>query len=132
MNENLNIKNILLLDDEEMILESMSILLKMLGYNVFTASSGTEAINLFKENLKTDNKIDVAILDIYIPNDIGGIECNKIIKDLDRNIFTIIVSGDSTNEVFEKYNEYLFDYALSKPYSISKMKEVLENINNID
>jgi DNA-binding NtrC family response regulator len=121
------VKNILLLDDEEMILNSMGTLLEILGYKVFKCMTGEEAISICKENLETDDKIEVAILDINIPNALGGVDCNKIIKYLDADIFSIIVTGDSTHEIFNTYREHYFDYALSKPYSLNEIKEVLEN-----
>ena len=54
---------ILLVDDEKMVLETGAALIKRLGYRVFKAEDGSDAVNIFEEN-KTN--IDLVILDMIM------------------------------------------------------------------
>lgn len=54
--------NILIAEDEDDIRSLLSLHLKKEGYNIFEASDGLEALNIFKKE-----EIDLAILDIMMP-----------------------------------------------------------------
>ena len=56
--------NILIVDDEEMVLETVTRMLERLGYSVLEAGSGMAAIDVYKEKMK---KIDLIILDMIMP-----------------------------------------------------------------
>ncbi len=59
-------KSILLVDDEQDVLDSLSFFLSRNGYSVSVASSGTEGLRLAKENLP-----HLIVLDLMLP-DIDG------------------------------------------------------------
>ncbi len=69
---------VLVVDDNATTLYSTSRVLKGAGYRVLEAATGTDAINLAKE------EIDVAILDVNLP-DITGFEVCKHIRSLDKS-----------------------------------------------
>jgi PAS domain S-box-containing protein len=60
---------ILLVDDEPMILESVSFLLESLGYTVYRAGTGQEAVSLFSGKRE---EIDLVILDMILPGMSGA------------------------------------------------------------
>ena len=62
-------ETVLLVDDEDMILDVGKRMLVKLGYRVFTARDGKEAIAVFQ---KHQDQIDVIILDMIMPNMGGG------------------------------------------------------------
>ena len=57
-------KKILIAEDEATIREFVVINLVRSGYQVFEASTGTEAVSIFEEQ---NGQIDIAILDIMMP-----------------------------------------------------------------
>ena len=62
-------KKILVVDDNEIILKTISLKLQGAGYQVFTALDGSEAVaSARKENP------DLILLDISFPPDVGGVE----------------------------------------------------------
>ena len=62
-------KKILVVDDNEIILKTISLKLQGAGYQVFTALDGSEAVAAArKENP------DLILLDISFPPDVGGVE----------------------------------------------------------
>lgn len=109
-------KTILAIDDEMMLLDLFK---KMLTpeYNVQTVSSASDAINYLN-----NNKADVILLDIEMPN-ISGFEFLKDIREIPSYMDApiIIVSGNSGEDFLNKAkNSSAFD-VLTKPVK----KEVL-------
>ncbi len=90
-------KRILIVDDEKDIQEIISYNLTKEGYEVETASSGTDALNYLNK------KFDLIILDIMMPNMNGLTLCKQIQKSNDINKNTPIIfltaKGDETAEV---------------------------------
>ncbi len=62
-------KKILVVDDNEVILKTISLKLKAAGYQVVTALDGAEAVAA----VRTDTP-DLILLDISFPPDVGGVE----------------------------------------------------------
>lgn len=83
-------KKILLLEDESAISEFIEITLKKAGYTVYTADTGMKAIEAVEKN----QDIDIAILDVMLP-DISGFEVCKKIRSLGRNMGIIMLTARS-------------------------------------
>ncbi|PKR83831.1 DNA-binding response regulator [Heyndrickxia camelliae] len=69
----MNLKNILVVDDEKEIVNLVSIYLQNDGFTVFKAYDGQEALELFAEK-----KIDLIILDIMMPKMDGMEVCRRL------------------------------------------------------
>ncbi|MGV3466848.1 MAG: response regulator transcription factor, partial [Heyndrickxia sp.] len=69
----MNLKNILVVDDEKEIVNLVSIYLQNDGFTVFKAYDGEEALDLFAEK-----KIDLIILDIMMPKMDGMEVCRRL------------------------------------------------------
>ncbi|MBI4844598.1 MAG: sigma-54-dependent Fis family transcriptional regulator [Nitrospirae bacterium] len=107
--------NILVIDDEEGILDTVSGILEDDGYQVITASSGKKGISLFKEKSP-----DVILLDVWLP-DIEGTEVLRIIKEDPNAPSVIMISGHSNIEkAVEAIKLGAYDF-LEKPLSIEKV-----------
>src|SRR5689334_7203515 len=63
---------ILLMDDEEMIRQFLKVALLGAGYEVETAERGEEAVQFYREAKAAGKPFDVVILDLMIPEGIGG------------------------------------------------------------
>ncbi len=79
-------ETILLVDDEDMIIEVSSEILKALGYKVMSAKSGREALNIYRTN---KNKIDLVMLDMIMP-DMGGKESYDYLKKIDPEVKVLL------------------------------------------
>ena len=64
-----NLLTTLLVDDEEIVLETGAKKLERLGYRVIEAGSGMGAINIYKDKME---EIDMVILDMIMPEMDGG------------------------------------------------------------
>jgi PAS domain S-box-containing protein len=119
-------ESILLVDDEEMILEVGQELLKAVGYQVHTARSGAEAIQLFKE--KKDS-IDLVILDMIMPG-IGGGEVYDRLKEINPDLRALLSSGYSIDGQAHEIMERGCNGFIQKPFNLTelsaKIREILE------
>jgi CheY-like chemotaxis protein len=66
-----NAKKILIVDDNEIILKTVSLKLQGAGYRVVTALDGAEAVAAVRKEAP-----DLVLLDISFPPDVGGVEWN--------------------------------------------------------
>lgn len=80
--------NVLVCDDDEAILDSLEIYLKLEGYNVLTAADGSEALKIAAEN-----ELHCIILDIMMPH-LDGLNATLKLRE-DKNIPIILLSAKS-------------------------------------
>ncbi|MCJ7617612.1 MAG: response regulator [Desulfobacterales bacterium] len=117
---------VLVVDDEEIIQVLCKELLENIGYRVFTAKDGKEAIKLY---IKNQNKIDIVVLDMIMPNMSGG-EVYDRMKEINPDIKVLLSSGYSmVGEVTSILNRGC-DGFIQKPFNINvlsaKIREILE------
>ncbi|MFA5332838.1 MAG: response regulator [Methanoregula sp.] len=117
---------ILLMDDEQIILDVTNEVLKFLGYEVMFARDGAEAIDLYQQEKAAGAPFDLVILDLSVPDGMGGKEAITRLKTLDPNVKAIVSSGYSNDTVVEDFVKHGFSGKLAKPYKINDMKLVLE------
>jgi len=110
-------ETILLVDDEKPLLEVNKELLKYLGYEVYAAGSGQEAIAVYME--KRD-KIDLVILDMIMPGISGGETLNQLQK-INPEIKVILSSGYSIDGEAQEILSRGCKGFLQKPFSIKEL-----------
>ncbi|HBN26181.1 MAG TPA: two-component system response regulator [Desulfobacteraceae bacterium] len=116
----MEVLKIMLVDDEERFLLTTKKLLSKKGYEVFTASSGAEAL----DNLKKQN-IHVVILDVKMPG-MDGMETLKEIKKHFPLVEVIMLTGHATVEsAVDGLQSGATDY-LMKPANIEELVEKSE------
>jgi len=116
--------NILFADDDELVLDVGSRMLEILGFTVYTAVNGREAV----EKICNQN-IDfcAAVLDISMPEMDGIVAMNKI-KQLKSGLPILLSSGYAEDELsFNDYGEKP-DGFLAKPFQLSDMRNSLEKL----
>ena len=115
---------ILLIDDEEMILEVSKDILEELGYEVLSAKSGKEAIDVFK---KHKDIIDLVILDMIMPDMSGG-ETYDALKEIDTDIKVLLSTGYSMNGQATKILDRGCNGFIQKPFNIKSLSEKIMEI----
>ncbi len=111
-------ENILIVDDELGVRESFRMILQD-KYNLLIHSEAEEALESVRKN-----RIDVALLDIRMPN-MNGIELLKRIKEMDSDIQVVMVTGYATlDTAVEAMRLGAFDY-LYKPFDPDKLEKVV-------
>jgi CheY-like chemotaxis protein len=111
--------NILIVDDEVNIRESLKLILETEGYHVFDADSGEEAIKHLQSK-----KIDLVLLDLKMKG-MSGEETLKHIKDINPDIMVVILTGYATlDSSLEAIKHGAYDY-LKKPVSVNEIKRLV-------
>ena len=115
---------ILLIDDEEMIIKVGEELLHELGYEVLSARSGQEAIELYQKNV---DKIDLVIMDMIMPG-MGGGETFDRLKRINRDIKVLLSSGYSINGQASKILERGCDGFIQRPFNLIQLSDKIQGI----
>jgi len=106
---------ILIVDDEEGIRETLSGIFEDEGYEVMTAASGEEALDIIKEHMPY-----ILLLDVWLPG-MDGLETLSKVKELDNDIPVIVISGHGNIELAIKAIRLgAYDF-LEKPLSLEKV-----------
>ncbi len=119
-------RRILLMDDEQMILDIVSRMLGHLGYEVTTCTDGSQAIAAFTKAKSHAEPFDVVMMDLVIPNGVGGQDAVHTIKKIDPNAKVIASSGHLEHPVMRDHRSFGFNAVLEKPYKLEKLQQVIE------
>ena len=118
-------KTILLIDDEEIVINTSAMMLKRLGYKVLKAHSGYEGLQLFEEN---KSKIDLIISDFEMPK-MNGKEVMDKLRKMDPQIKVMLSSGALTDADEKEVMNEGFNGFIKKPYNMNtlcvKMAEIM-------
>ncbi len=112
---------ILLVDDEPVILEVTSSMLKQAGFNVITAEDGQKAIHIFKERYQ---EINCVILDLTMPH-MNGETAYKEISLIDPKMPVIMSSGYSETDVMHRFQGSQIAGFIEKPYQMAELLDTL-------
>ncbi len=110
---------VLIVDDERLLRWSLQQNLAREGYAVFTAETGSEALELFREELP-----DITLLDIHLP-DISGIKVLQYIKEFDKDAIVLMITayGDIQTAV-ECIKLGAYDF-IEKPFNMEKLNLII-------
>lgn len=117
---------ILLMDDEQIILDVTLEVLRFLDYDAMVARDGAAALELYKHEKEAGAPFDLVILDLSVPEGLGGKDAIALLKAYDPAVKAIVSTGYSHDPAVLEFKQYGFSGTLSKPYKISDLKEILE------
>lgn len=114
-----NAKKILIVDDEPHILRSLGFVLERAGYDVLQARSGTEALELIRQEHPV-----LVFLDIMMP-ELDGYEVCRTIKSSDdlASTYVIMLTAKGQQHDREEGLEAGADEYMTKPFSPSRAVE---------
>ena len=123
--------DVLLVDDDEVFLDSASDMMKSLGLHAERASNGLEAIKMIAKRHEEGRDFRVAIVDLKMPG-IDGLETiRRIHEEVGEDVPALLISAYDYEDVEEKAKETGIKWFLSKPLFRStlydKISEVLGN-----
>jgi nitrogen-specific signal transduction histidine kinase/CheY-like chemotaxis protein len=115
---------ILVVDDEEMVLNVGTELVKQMGYDVLEARSGKEAIEVYKEN---KYNVDIVILDMIMPGMDGG-RAYEQMKEINPDVKVILTSGYGPDSEVTEIKRKGCDSFIQKPFGIKELYGKIEEI----
>lgn len=116
--------NILLVDDEEDIREVLSMALTDIGYHVFEAKNGKEALRIFKEI-----NPPIVLTDIKMPG-IDGIELLQEIKRWNPDAEVIMITGHGDMDLAIKSLKHEAIDFITKPINVDAMDIALKRVHD--
>ena len=119
---------ILIMDDDQMVIQVASEMLRLMGYESAPAGDGAEAIALYQKAQSENSFFDAVILDLTIPGGMGGKETIKKLLEIDPNVKAIVSSGYANDPIMADYANFGFRSVVAKPYTMQKFKEVLLSV----
>ena len=117
-------ETVLLVDDETMVLNVASDMMRTMGYTVITASDGSTAVNLYREN---HQRIDLVMLDMVMP-DMSGSDVFDEIKKINPQAKVLLSSGYSLNGQASRIMERGCDGFIQKPFTLDEISTLLRQI----
>ena len=118
---------VLVIDDEEVVLVTVTKMLERLGYAVLAAKSGREAANFLHQK---EIKIDIVIMDMVIP-DTRPDQILKVIYNFNPECKVVLTSGynlssGGNEDLLNKTNGFL-----QKPYQLAELSRIVKaTLNN--
>jgi PAS domain S-box-containing protein len=120
-------ETVLLVDDEDIILDVGRQMLCRLGYEVFTAQSGREALDFCRQYRE---RIELVILDLIMPG-MGGGETFDRLREINSQIKVLLSSGYNINGEATAILERQCSGFIQKPFKLKdlskKLRKILDN-----
>jgi len=102
-------------------------LLEAMGYRVFLARDGKEAIEVYKKN---QDEIDIVVLDMVMPT-MGGGEAFDKMKEINPKVKVLLSSGYSIDGKAAEILERGCKSFIQKPFMINVLvKKIRDILNN--
>jgi DNA-binding NtrC family response regulator len=115
-------RRIMVVDDEQGIRHALSTALSGMGYEVVTASSGDEALNL---SLKSS--LALVLTDLEMPG-MDGCNLASRIKDRFPGIPVVLMTGQAKEDVMERMKGSSVDYVIFKPFRLEDILKTAEKL----
>ncbi len=112
--------SILIVDDDEVMRETLSDVLKRGEYEVYSVGSGGETLSVIRKNI-----IDLILLDMRLP-DGDGLELLKKIKEFDTEILVIIMTAYSDIQTAVSAMKSGAYHYINKPFDLEELKLLIE------
>jgi len=114
-------ETILLIDDDEMVLETGKELLRSIDYNIITASSAISALEFYKIKQK---EVGLVIIDLSMPK-VNGVDLFVCLKQINPMIKALIASGSMDNETYDEIIKQGISGIILKPYQLSTLSKAV-------
>ena len=113
---------VMLVDDEEMIRESVELFFQSEGIKILTAASGDDCLDYLEEGFR-----GIILMDVMMPNMNGWDTIRKIVENdlYEGNIIVMLTAMDAPDNKMEGIQEYVTDY-LTKPFNPDELMEILQ------
>lgn len=123
--------NVLLIDDDDVLLETAQDTLKVLGANAEVAGSSSEGLSLLEHSIKDKNPFNIIILDWQMPG-MNGIELTRKIREKAGNdIPILLVSAYDWSNIEEEAKNAGINGFISKPLFRSSLYKKISEVLNI-
>jgi len=114
---------VLLVDDEEMVRSVAKRMLEHLGFGVFLAADGAEAIEVFRS---WQQSIACVVLDLTMPR-MDGVETLAALRAISGDVPVILSSGYSEHDISKRFADRGFAGFIEKPYRLATLEDKIRS-----
>jgi len=116
-----NSQKILVVDDNNVLLIVVSKMLSQLGYEVSSADSGENGLNVFRKS-----NFDIVLSDYDMPG-MDGVAFACSVKKCSPRTPVVIITGSGRESVFSRKSTAV-DEVISKPFTLAEIDETIQNV----
>ncbi len=113
----LGARNVLLVDDDEIVRQAAARILEKLGYSVIHAENGQVALDLYVAN---QSSIAFVVLDIIMPV-LNGREALAKMREIDPTLKVLLVSGYTRDQKIDDLLEDRLTEFINKPFDLESL-----------
>ena len=117
-------ETVLFIDDEDMVLDVGSEMIKGLGYEVMTATGGKQGLEIYEQNR---DKIDLVILDMIMP-DFSGKDTFDAMQRINPSVRVLLSSGYSLDGQANEIMQNGCKAFIQKPFTMSELSNKIRGI----
>ncbi len=121
-------RRILVLEDEPLIRQLIVSNLEAVGCLVTPTSEGSETVARYLTAQGDGQPYDLVIMDLSIPNGMGGAQAMEKIRQADPEVRAIVSSGYSDDPVMARHADFGFLAVLPKPYQPGELRELVTGL----
>ena len=111
---------LLIVEDDDVLLNTLSEVFSSKGFNVLSAESGADALELSRSN-----RIDLALLDLKLP-DMNGLMVLKSLREMDEATTVIVMTAyPDVKTAISAMKAGAYDY-INKPFELDELKLIVE------
>lgn len=108
----MDIKTILIVDDEELNFHYIELILRKFGYSLLHAKDGFQAVKLYKEIID----IDLILMDLMMPG-MDGLEATRLILQMNPTIPIIAITAYTTEGSIKSAKQIGCVEVIAKPFN---------------
>ena len=108
---------ILVIDDEPLVRNVVSVALRQQGYDVVSAADGQEAVDALR---RLDGLVDLAIIDMVMPG-MDGHECFLALREINPSLRAVLSTGWASEGTLQKVLESGMLGLIQKPYQADQL-----------
>jgi CheY-like chemotaxis protein len=116
-----NGEKILVVDDNNVLLIVVAKMLSLLGYEVSSADSGANGLNVFRKS-----NFDIVLSDYDMPG-MDGVAFACSVKECSPRTPVVIMTGSGRESVFSRKSAAV-DEVISKPFTLAEIDETIQNV----
>jgi len=116
--------DVLVVDDDEAILKTLSILLKSLGVSAYVARDRVSALAVMRRHA---SRIGAVLMDAHI----GGVDVVRLFdafRVASPDVPVVVVSGSSEEDIKEMFVDRTYSGFLGKPFTLAEIKATLQTV----
>jgi PAS domain S-box-containing protein len=114
--------SVLVVDDEDVVLQTAKLALERHGYRVFLARSGADAVRLYQGEARD---VDLVLLDLGMPG-MNGHETLVALQEINPDVRALISSGYSESEALEPFAGQKTVGFMQKPYAAGQLASAVK------